>query len=157
MESMHFVILTPNKKLLDEKDVTEVYFPADYGVLGVLPGHAPMITAVGTGVVVYTKKDVTGFFKVTGGVAEISGHSVTLMVDVGEEASNIDLDRAKRALERAEGRLAAKDLGNVDVKRAQVALARAQARIQAADLFHNRVSKKPTKEPSSDTNTKDSE
>lgn len=145
MESMHFTILTPTKKLLDEKEVTEVYFPAEYGVLGVLPGHAPMVTAVGTGVVLYSQKNVSGFLKVTGGVADITNTSVTLLVDTGEEASNIDLERATRALERAEGRLAAKDLGNVDVRRAQAAKARAQARIEAAELYQNRVSKTPTK------------
>ena len=147
MDSIHFIILTPTKKLLDEKDVSDVYFPADYGIVGILPGHAPMVTAVGTGVVLYSQKNVSGFYKVTGGVAEICNNCVTLLVDVGEEASNIDLDRAKRALERSEGRLAAKDLGNVDVKRAQSAKARATARIQAAELYQNRVSKPTDKEP----------
>ncbi|MES2613857.1 MAG: ATP synthase F1 subunit epsilon [Bdellovibrionota bacterium] len=140
-ESIHFVLLTPNQKLLDEKNVTEIYFPAECGVIGVLPGHAPMVTAVHTGVVIYSQKNVSGFFKVTGGVAEISESSVTLLVDVGEEASNIDLERAKRALERAEGRLAAKDLGNIDTKRAEAAKARAKARIEAAALYQGRVSK----------------
>lgn len=142
MESIHLVILTPNKKLLDEKGVTEVYFPAEYGNLGVLPGHAPMITAVGTGVVLYSQSNISGFLKVTGGVAEISGHAVTLLVDVGEEASHIDLERAKRSLERAEARLVAKDLGNVDVKRAQSAKSRAQARIEAAELYQSRATSK---------------
>jgi F-type H+-transporting ATPase subunit epsilon len=140
-ENIHFVILTPNKKLLDEKDVTEVYFPVDTGSIGVMPGHAPMVTAVGTGVVLYTQENVSGFLKVTGGVAEISGNAVTLLVDVGEEASHIDLERAKRSLERAEARLAAKDLGNVDVKRAQISKEKALARIQAAELYQAKVSK----------------
>ena len=141
MDSIHLIILTPSKKLLDEKNVSEVFFPADYGVVGVLPGHAPMVTTVGTGVVLYSQETVSGFYKVTGGVAEICNNSVTLLVDVGEEASNIDLDRAKRSLERADGRLAAKDLGNIDVKRAQSSKERATARIQAAELYQNRVSK----------------
>lgn len=141
MESIHLVILTPTQKLFDDHGVTEVYFPSEFGNLGILPGHAPLVTAVGTGAVLFSQKQVAGFYKVTGGVAEISGDSVTLMVDIGEEASNIDLDRAKRSLERAEGRLAAKDLGYVDVKRAQAAKDRALARIHTADLFKNRVSK----------------
>ena len=140
-DSIHFVILTPNKKLLDEKDVTEIYFPASYGVIGVLPGHAPMVTEIGTGVAIYTRKNVSGYLKVTGGVAEISGECVTLLVDIGEDAANIELERARRSLERAEARLASKDLGNVDVKRAQQAKERAQARIEAAELQMGRVSK----------------
>ncbi len=140
-ESIHVVILTPTKKLLDEFGVKEIYFPATYGSLGVLPGHAPMVTEVGTGVVLYTQKDVSGYLKVTGGVAEISGDTVTLMVDVGEEAINIDLERAQRSLERAQARLASKELGNVDVKRAQLAKERAEARLQAAQLHQSRQSK----------------
>ncbi|KAB8030880.1 ATP synthase F1 subunit epsilon [Fluviispira multicolorata] len=140
-DKMRVVLLTPSKRLLDLSGVSELYFPSEHGAVGVLPGHAPMVTAVGTGVVLYSQNDVSGFFKVAGGVAEITCSSVTLLVDVGEEATTIDLDRAKRALERAEGRLAAKELGNVDVKRAETSLARAQARIEAVELHANKNSK----------------
>jgi F-type H+-transporting ATPase subunit epsilon len=149
-ESIHFVILTPSKKVLDEKEVAEVYFPTTHGVVGIMPGHAPMITAVGTGVVLYSQKNVSGFVKVAGGLAEVYGDTVILLTDIGEEASNIDVERAKRSLERAEARLAAKDLGNVDVKRAQAAKARAQARIHAAELLENRMSKLRPKNTDSD-------
>ncbi|WP_186646385.1 ATP synthase F1 subunit epsilon [Fluviispira vulneris] len=137
-DKMRVVILTPSKRLLDLSGVSELYFPSEHGALGVLPGHAPMVTAVGTGVVLYSQNDVSGFFKVAGGVAEITGTSVNLLVDVGEEAATIDLDRAKRSLERAEGRLAAKELGNVDVKRAEGSRARALARIEAVNLHTNK-------------------
>lgn len=132
--NMRVVILTPYKRLLDLSGVTEIYFPIDHGTIGVLPGHAPMVSAVGTGVVVYTQNEVAGFYKVSGGVAEISGSSVTLLVDVGEDASTIDLDRAKNALERAQNRLAAKASDSIDMKRAEAARARALARIEAVEL-----------------------
>ncbi|MGY3803137.1 ATP synthase F1 subunit epsilon [Pigmentibacter ruber] len=132
--NMRVVILTPYKRLLDLSGVTEIYFPIDHGTIGVLPGHAPMVSAVGTGVVVYTQNEVAGFYKVSGGVAEISGSSVTLLVDVGEDASTIDLDRAKNALARAQNRLAAKASDSIDMKRAEAARARALARIEAVEL-----------------------
>lgn len=143
---IHFVILTPSKKQLDEKNVTEVYFPTEHGTVGVLPGHAPMVTAVGTGAVLYSQLNVSGFYKVNGGVAEVTGSTVTLMVDTAEEACDIDVERAQRALERAEGRLAAKDLGNIDAKRAEAAKARALARIETAELYQNRASRQKANE-----------
>ena len=144
MDDIHLVILTPNKKLVDELHVAEVFFPTETGRVGILPDHAAMVTAVGTGVVSYLQKNVSGFLKVAGGVAEVCDNTLTLLVDTGEVASNIDVDRAKRALERAEGRLAAKDLGNVDVKRAQKSKERAFARLQTAELYQTRVSKNPS-------------
>ena len=138
--NMRVVILTPYKRLLDLSGVTEIYFPIDHGTIGVLPGHAPMVSAVGTGVVVYTQNEVAGFYKVSGGVAEISGSSVTLLVDVGEHASTIDLSRAKSALERAQNRLAAKASDLIDIKRAEAARARALARIEAAELYAGKSS-----------------
>ncbi|WGL61435.1 ATP synthase F1 subunit epsilon [Pigmentibacter sp. JX0631] len=138
--NMRVVILTPYKRLLDLSGVTEIYFPIDHGTIGVLPGHAPMVSAVGTGVVVYTQNEVAGFYKVSGGVAEISGSSVTLLVDVGEDASTIDLSRAKSALERAQNRLAAKASDLIDMKRAEAARARALARIEAVELHAGKSS-----------------
>ncbi|APJ05024.1 ATP synthase F1 subunit epsilon [Silvanigrella aquatica] len=137
---MRVVILTPNKRLLDLSGVTELYLPIENGVIGVLPGHAPMVSAVGTGVVIYTLNDSSGFFKVAGGVAEITGGSVNLLVDVGEEASQIDFDRAQKSLERAQGRLSDKASENIDVKRAEAARLRALARLEAAELYRGKNS-----------------
>lgn len=134
-DNMRVVILTPYKRLLDLSDVSEIYFPIDHGTVGVLPGHAPMVTAVGTGVVIYTQNEVSGFYKVSGGVAEISGASVTLLVDVGEDAATIDIERAKNALERAQNRLTAKATEHIDMKRAEAARSRALARIEASELY----------------------
>ncbi len=134
-DNMRVVILTPYKRLLDLSDVSEIYFPIDHGTVGVLPGHAPMVSAVGTGVVIYTQNEVSGFYKVSGGVAEISGASVTLLVDVGEDAATIDIERAKNALERAQNRLTAKATEHIDMKRAEAARSRALARIEASELY----------------------
>jgi F-type H+-transporting ATPase subunit epsilon len=138
--NMRVVILTPYKRLLDLSGVTELYLPIDSGVIGVLPGHAPMVAAIGTGVVTYTQHDNSGFFKVAGGVAEITGGSVTLLVDVGEEAAQIDLERAKKSFDRAQNRLLGKALENIDVKRAEAARLRAIARIEAYEMYMSKNS-----------------
>jgi len=138
--TLHVTISTPSKCLLDVSDVLEIYFPGAYGILGVFPAHAPLITTIGTGIVVYNQHDVAGIFKVTGGIAEIADNSVTLLVDIAEEATSIDIERAKRSLERAESRLLAKSLDNVDVKRAETAKARALARMEAVNTLQNKQS-----------------
>jgi F-type H+-transporting ATPase subunit epsilon len=138
---MRVVILTPYKRLFDLSGVTELYFPIENGVIGVLPGHAPMVTAVGTGILIYTQNDVSGFFEVSGGVAEVTGGSVTLLVDVAEDASQIDLERAKKALERSESRLNTKTSdSDLDTKRAEFARLKALSRIQASELYKNKQS-----------------
>jgi F-type H+-transporting ATPase subunit epsilon len=133
--NMRVVILTPYKRLLDLSGVTELHLPVESGAIGVLPGHAPMVTAIGTGVVVYTQTDITGFFNVSGGIAEITGGTVSLLVDVAEDADSIDVDRAKKALERAQNRLSANVHENIDIYRAESARLRALSRIEAADLL----------------------
>jgi F-type H+-transporting ATPase subunit epsilon len=133
--NMRVVILTPYKRLLDLSHVTELYFPTEYGSIGVLPTHAPLVTIVGIGLVLYTQNNVSGFFKVAGGVCEITGSSVTLLVDVGEDGAQIDIDRARRSLERARTRLAIKDGDNIHVKRAEISQAKALARLEASELY----------------------
>jgi len=132
---LRLVVQTPSKQLVDMSDVQHVLCPSTEGFMTLLPGHAPLWAAVATGVLVYTRGNMSGFIKVAGGVVEVSPERCTFLVDVAEEAAHIDLERAKRALERAEGRLAAKELSNIDVARAQAARDRAKARIEAA-LLH---------------------
>lgn len=134
-------VLTPQKQLLDEPQAVELFFPGEAGIIGVFDEHAPLVTNVGIGVVICTVGNLSHFIKVAGGVAEITNSSATLLVDVGEEASEIDLERAKRALERAQARLVSKELTSVDMKKAQAAKERAQARIDAVELKGKQKSK----------------
>lgn len=140
MSTLQLKILTPDKKLVDVAGVSEVFFPGDYGVLGILPGHAPLVTGIGTGIVVYTFEDSSGFYHVSGGVAEVTGTTVTLLADVSEEATSIDLERARKSLERAQTLLSSKD-GQIDLKRAQAAKARAEARLEVAERLTNKKTK----------------
>lgn len=141
MSSLHLKILTPDKKLVDVAGVSEVFFPGDYGVLGILPGHAPLVTGIGTGIVVYTFEDTSGFYHVSGGVAEVTGTEVTLLADVSENASSIDLERAQKSLERAQTLLSSKDAGQIDLNRAQASKTRAEARLEVAERLTNKKTK----------------
>ncbi|MEY4630331.1 MAG: synthase epsilon chain [Pseudomonadota bacterium] len=102
------------------------------GYLGILPGHAALVTELGLGEL-RIEHDGKNTLKmlVNGGYMEVVNDQVIVLVDSAETREQIDVDRAKRARERALERLASKDSG-VDVARAQSALARANARLTFA-------------------------
>jgi F-type H+-transporting ATPase subunit epsilon len=131
-DSIELVIVTPEKQLLREK-AAEVQMPGENGYLGILPGHAPLMTELGIGELTY--RDVTGkeaeHIAVIRGFAEVLPDRVTVLAETAERAGEIDVQRAKEALARAEKRLASND-PNIDWDRANIALQRALIRIQVA-------------------------
>ena len=129
-DAIELVIVTPEKQLLRVK-VTEVQMPGENGYLGVLPGHAPLMTELGIGELSY--HDMGGkesaHIAIVQGFAEVLPDRVTLLAETAERAEEIDVQRAKDALARAEKRLASGDQ-NIDWDRANIALQRALIRIQ---------------------------
>jgi F-type H+-transporting ATPase subunit epsilon len=126
---MQLVIVTPERQILKET-VAELTMPGADGYLGVLPGHAPLITELGVGELTYrTVGGQTGLLAVIRGFAEVLPDRVSLLAETAEFAEDIDLARAEAALKRAQERLA-KGGENMDWDRATLALARALVRIQ---------------------------
>jgi F-type H+-transporting ATPase subunit epsilon len=106
--------------------------PGEQGVLGILPGHAPLLSELGTGELNYTMLNGDRhFMAVQGGYVEISGNHVRVAAKNAEYANEIDTARAELALKRATERVA-NPLPGVDVARALNAMKRAQARLNAA-------------------------
>ena len=134
-EAIELVIVTPEKQLLRDKAVA-VQLPGENGELGVLPGHAPLITELGIGELSY--KDAGGkeseHIALFQGFAEVLGDRVTVLAETAERAEEIDVQRAEAAKARAEKRLASSDT-NIDWDRATVALRRALIRIQVARKY----------------------
>jgi F-type H+-transporting ATPase subunit epsilon len=132
VEAIQLVIVTPQRQLLRES-VAEVQLPGANGYLGVLPGHAPLITELGIGELSY--HDLSGkesaHLAITRGFAEVLPDRVTVLAETAELAHEIDLARADAARARAEKRLASGDT-NIDWDRASVSLQRALIRIQVA-------------------------
>ncbi len=128
--SIELVIVTPEKQLLREKTI-EVQMPGENGYLGILPGHAPLMTELGIGELSY--HDMSGkessHVAIVSGFAEVLPDRVTILAETAERAEEIDVQRAKDALARAEKRLATND-PNIDWDRANIALQRALIRIQ---------------------------
>jgi len=151
--TMQLVIVTPERQLLSF-DVSEVTLPGAEGELGVLPGHAPLITELGIGELTYrgaytdvsvppTGETVEQEFRppdwrphvaIIRGFAEILGDRVTVLAETAERPEEIDIQRAKAALDRAEKRIAAgAGAQEIDWDRATAALQRALVRLKVAE------------------------
>ena len=138
-DSIELIIVTPERQLLREA-VVEVTLPGAEGQLGVLPGHAPLITELGIGELSYQAKDSSESAPVAviSGFAEVLGDRVTVLAETAERPEEIDIPRAEEAKKRAEQRLAAAASDpNIDWGRAAVALQRSLIRIQVARKGHS--------------------
>lgn len=123
-------VVSPEGNVLKE-EAEFVVLPGQTGEIGILPNHAPLITAMDAGVVRYTVNGSTHKISTSGGFVEVVDNKVTILADTAETEEKIDLQRALAAKERAEKRLAQKT-DDVDIRRAELALHRALARISAA-------------------------
>ncbi len=133
-DSTELVIVTPERQLLREAAV-EVTLPGAEGQLGILPGHAPLITELGIGELIYKSKSggEPVHLAIISGFAEVLGDRVTVLAETAERAEEIDLGRAEEAKKRAEQRLAAAAAdSNIDWSRAAIALQRSLIRIQVS-------------------------
>ena len=126
-------VVTPDRSVVSEEAQT-VVAPGEFGEFGVLIGHTSFLTTLKTGMLRY--KDSSGSERivfVNGGFAEVMLNTVTVLAETAERRKDIDVERARAALKRAEERLAdASKREDVDFMRAQVALQRAIARIKIA-------------------------
>jgi len=129
-EKIQLDIVTPERGVVSEA-VDELILPGSEGYLGIRPGHAPLLTALGVGAIEYRNGKDVFYLAVSWGFAEILPDRVAILAETAEKASEIDVDRARRARERAEDRLKRPD-PDTDFRRAQVALQKALIRLQVA-------------------------
>lgn len=123
-------IVTPNGLILSE-DVDEVVCTGSEGEFGVLPGHVPFFTTLKIGMLTYKKGNETRFVFVNWGYVEVGPDRVMVLADSAEKSEDIDVERAKAAMKRAEERL--KQAAEIDSARAASALERAISRISIAE------------------------
>lgn len=122
---MRLQIITPMKTILDE-EVDSVILSTTEGEMGILYDHEPVVVLLGYKTLSYTQDEVKKYATTLGGFAEITKDKIVVLTDASEFANEIDLERAKRAKERAEKRLSD---SNMDHLRAEIALKKAIARI----------------------------
>ncbi len=124
-------IVTLKETALSE-DVECVTVPGGLGYLGILAGHAPLLTNVECGVVSIKLADSRDLKMVVGeGFLVVTPESTTLLVDTAEKKEDIDIERARAAMGRARDRLASPG-DEIDVARAEASLKRAVARLKLA-------------------------
>lgn len=123
-------IVTPEKVVLS-REVDSLVVPTMEGYLGILPGHAPLVSQLDIGIARYKLDGEEEKMALCCGFMEVVNNKATLLCDVAELSTEIDVDRALRAKERAEKRIAERG-SQVDIVRAEVALKRSLARLGAA-------------------------
>lgn len=126
-------VVTPEKYVVSE-DAQIVVAPGTLGEFGVLSGHTPFLSTLKTGTIRYTDvNDVERCIFVSGGFAEALPDKVTILAESAERRCDIDIERAKTALKRAQKRLEeARVKEDLDFTRARAALERAIQRIRVA-------------------------
>lgn len=129
-EKIKLDVVTPDR-LLFSGDVDEVSVPGVEGYLGILPGHAPLLSELKIGEIMLRQGEKRTYFFCSWGFLEVLPDRVTVLAEIAERPEDIDVSRAQQAKERAERRLRSKDQ-EVDFNRAQVALERALIRLQIA-------------------------
>jgi F-type H+-transporting ATPase subunit epsilon len=134
-DTIELEVVTPERQLVKES-VTEAQVPAREGYIGVLPGHAPLLSLLGSGPLTYVPQ--SGSRKVLaihGGFVEVLPDHITVLANLAERAEEIDLEKARAALKQANERLTIND--QAAATDPAVALAEselARARVEAAEM-----------------------
>jgi F-type H+-transporting ATPase subunit epsilon len=102
--ALKLAIVTPEAEVL-AIEADEVVVPGANGEVGFLPGHVPLITALQPGVLTVIRANKKTYYATSTGFAEIEGPQVTVLTDSCEEAAQVDVARAKKALQDAEDKL----------------------------------------------------
>lgn len=124
-EKLKLLVVTAEAKVVDV-EADEVSLPGELGYLGILPGHAPLITLLKTGVLSYKNAGASEAFALDSGFAEISNDVVTVLAGLAERRSEIDAAAAERERAQAEEEMKTASFETLDAARARAALATAR-------------------------------
>ena len=126
---LKLTVVTPEKKVVDT-DTEQVEVPGELGYLGILPGHAPLISLLKTGVLKYRAAGGEKALAISTGFVEVVGDAVSVLADVAEEPGDVDAASAEKERARADEELKTASRETLDGIRARLELA--QARIAVA-------------------------
>jgi F-type H+-transporting ATPase subunit epsilon len=130
-DQLQLEVVTPERRLLSEQ-VNSVTVPGRGGELGILPGHAALISELQTGVLSYTEDGTTFKMHVSGGFVEVNDDRVSVLAEIAERPEEIDAARARIAREHTEKQLSSWNGTEEDFERARAKLERAMVRLQLA-------------------------
>ena len=128
MVTMRLEIITAERRVYAD-EVEALVAPGIDGELGILPHHAPLMTALQPGEIMIRKEGDETYLAVTGGFLEVMGNQVTILADACERADEIDEERARIAMQQAEERLTSRS-ADLDLEQATVAIRHAETRLK---------------------------
>jgi F-type H+-transporting ATPase subunit epsilon len=124
-------IVTPDREIAEE-EVDEVSIPGKEGYLGVLPGHAPLLTELQTGTLEYRQNGNKHYVAIHWGFAEVLPDRVIVLAEIAERAEDIDVERAESKRKRVEEYLKSHPETDPEIGKAREELRRAICRLQTA-------------------------
>ena len=130
-------LVTPEKKIVAGSEIEEVFVPGFKGELNILPGHAPLMTTLETGVLRYRLKGETQFHTVavSWGYCQVNPYGVNVLAETAERPDEIDAARADATLKSAQSMLVGTDLTAENVDKYRFKVARAMIRKEVAGLL----------------------
>ena len=146
MATMRLDIITAERQVYSE-DVEVLVAPGIEGQLGILPHHAPLMTALQPGELLIRKDGEETYLAVTGGFLEVIGNTVTILADACERSDEIDEQRAQEAIDRARERLERQDI-DIQLEQVAVSMRRAQVRLNVVRRRRARSAPGATGQPS---------
>ena len=130
-------IITPERIVFEEEGVDSVTLPGSEGELTVLPRHAPLMTELRPGPLLFRKQGQEIDVALSGGFLEVRDDKVIVLADSAERSDEIDAARAEEARRRAAERVATRE-GEMDIALAMASLERAQARLRVVERRRRR-------------------
>ena len=130
-DQLQLEVVTPERRVLAEA-VNSVTVPGRNGEMGILPGHAPLISELKTGVLAYNKDGTTLQLHVSGGFIEVNNDRVAVLAEIAERPEEIDAARARLAREHTEKQLSSWSGTEEDFENARAKLERSMVRLQLA-------------------------
>ncbi len=134
---LNLQIITPERVVFAEEDIDSVTLPGSEGEMTILPQHAPLMTELQPGALVFRRSGEETDVALAGGFVEVRDDKVVILADTAERSEEIDVARAEEARQRAVERLAAHE-GEIDLAGAMAALDRASARIRVIERRQRR-------------------
>jgi F-type H+-transporting ATPase subunit epsilon len=132
-ETLLLEVVTPEKKVFCGH-VTEVRFTTQHrGQYGVLPGHTPLFTLIGSGLLLFTIHGKEHWISLFGGIAEVRGDRVSILARESETVDSLDIDAIRSDQQRAEKAMREAHTDH-DLAMAQVAIERSMVRMQSVNL-----------------------
>lgn len=126
---LKLIVVTPEKQVVDA-EADEIQLPGELGYLGILPGHATLVTLLKTGILSYRSGGSAHALAISGGFAEVANDVVSVLADLADQPADIDTGQAEK--DRAEASEALKTVGREEMEATRTRLELAQARLEVA-------------------------